>query len=86
MEICYDLRFPEMHRLLVEKGAKVLLFPAAFTIPTGRDHWRECYGDASCVKTGADCCLSRHVTGKCRAEFYLGRTSFAHLLDTTDKE
>ncbi|KAJ9122641.1 hypothetical protein QFC24_004069 [Naganishia onofrii] len=39
MEICYDLRFPEMHRLLVEKGAKVLLFPAAFTVPTGRDHW-----------------------------------------------
>ncbi|KAJ9101680.1 hypothetical protein QFC21_003018 [Naganishia friedmannii] len=39
LEICYDLRFPEMHRLLVDKGAKVLFFPAAFTVPTGRDHW-----------------------------------------------
>ncbi|KAI5448995.1 Carbon-nitrogen hydrolase [Naganishia albida] len=39
LEICYDLRFPEMHRRLVERGAKVLVFPAAFTVVTGRDHW-----------------------------------------------
>jgi predicted amidohydrolase len=41
LEICYDLRFPEMHGVLVERGAKVLIFPAAFTVVTGRDHWRE---------------------------------------------
>lgn len=37
--ICYDLRFPELFRRLVDQGAKVLFLPAAFTIPTGSDHW-----------------------------------------------
>ncbi len=36
---CYDLRFPELFRALVEHGANVLLVPAAFTLQTGRDHW-----------------------------------------------
>ncbi len=39
LSICYDLRFPELYRELVERGARVLLVPAAFTVPTGRDHW-----------------------------------------------
>ena len=37
--ICYDLRFPNLYRSLAKKGAEVLLLPAAFTVPTGRDHW-----------------------------------------------
>ena len=41
LEICYDLRFPELHTVLVRKGAKTLIFPSAFTLKTGRDHWRE---------------------------------------------
>ncbi len=36
---CYDLRFPELFRLLVEQGAEILAIPAAFTMATGRDHW-----------------------------------------------
>jgi deaminated glutathione amidase len=36
---CYDLRFPELFRRLVQKGANVILLPAAFTMQTGRDHW-----------------------------------------------
>jgi predicted amidohydrolase len=36
---CYDLRFPELFRQLVMKGARLLLVPAAFTMQTGRDHW-----------------------------------------------
>lgn len=40
-EICYDLRFPEMQKVLVERGAKVVVVPAAFTVVTGRDHWCE---------------------------------------------
>lgn len=40
MATCYDLRFPELFRLLVKKGANVLLVPAAFTVETGRDHWQ----------------------------------------------
>lgn len=37
--ICYDLRFPELCRLLVDKGAEVIVVPAAFAMATGRDHW-----------------------------------------------
>ena len=36
---CYDLRFPELFRSLVSRGANTLLLPAAFTLQTGRDHW-----------------------------------------------
>lgn len=39
LSICYDLRFPELFRQLTSQGAKVLFVPAAFTIPTGSDHW-----------------------------------------------
>lgn len=37
--ICYDLRFPELYRALVDRGAQLLLVPAAFTLMTGKDHW-----------------------------------------------
>ncbi|MET0794086.1 MAG: carbon-nitrogen hydrolase family protein [Polyangiaceae bacterium] len=40
LSICYDLRFPELYRALVSRGANVLLVPAAFTLHTGKDHWR----------------------------------------------
>lgn len=40
LEICYDLRFPRLHEQLVkEGGGKTLIFPSAFTVKTGRDHW-----------------------------------------------
>jgi len=39
LSICYDLRFPELYRGLVSRGANVLLVPAAFTVHTGKDHW-----------------------------------------------
>jgi deaminated glutathione amidase len=39
LSICYDVRFPELYRGLVEAGAEVLLVPAAFTLHTGKDHW-----------------------------------------------
>jgi predicted amidohydrolase len=39
LSICYDLRFPELYRRLVDMGAEVLVMPAAFTLPTGKDHW-----------------------------------------------
>lgn len=39
LTICYDLRFPEMFRRLVDEGATVFTVPAAFTVPTGRAHW-----------------------------------------------
>jgi predicted amidohydrolase len=39
LSVCYDLRFPELYRRLVDEGAEVLLVPAAFTLVTGKDHW-----------------------------------------------
>ena len=39
LSICFDLRFPELYRILALKGANLLVVPAAFTMMTGRDHW-----------------------------------------------
>jgi len=40
LTICYDMRFPEMYVELVQRGgAKVILIPSAFTVPTGIAHW-----------------------------------------------
>jgi predicted amidohydrolase len=39
LSVCYDLRFPELYRLLAIKGAEILAVPAAFTLQTGKDHW-----------------------------------------------
>lgn len=39
LTVCYDLRFPDLYRTLARHGAEVLTVPAAFTVPTGRDHW-----------------------------------------------
>lgn len=39
MAICYDLRFPELFRILTLAGARVLVLPSAFTLATTRDHW-----------------------------------------------
>ncbi|MBC7543882.1 MAG: carbon-nitrogen hydrolase family protein [Candidatus Sericytochromatia bacterium] len=40
LSICYDLRFPEHFRALVDQGAEILTVPAAFVRTTGRDHWQ----------------------------------------------
>lgn len=40
LSICYDLRFPELYRQLVAKGAEILVAPAAFTARTGEAHWQ----------------------------------------------
>ena len=39
LSVCYDMRFPELYRELVSRGAQWLAMPAAFTVPTGRAHW-----------------------------------------------
>jgi deaminated glutathione amidase len=37
--VCYDLRFPELFRILALRGARLIGLPSAFTLATGRDHW-----------------------------------------------
>jgi len=39
LSVCYDLRFPEYYRKLVDSGAEILTVPSAFTYTTGQDHW-----------------------------------------------
>ncbi|WP_299729602.1 carbon-nitrogen hydrolase family protein [uncultured Endozoicomonas sp.] len=39
LSICYDLRFPELYRYLVNQGASILTVPSAFTKVTGKAHW-----------------------------------------------
>jgi predicted amidohydrolase len=52
MTICYDVRFPRLHRALAEAGAKVISVPAAFTVPTGEAHW-EVLLRARAIETGS---------------------------------
>jgi predicted amidohydrolase len=40
LTVCYDLRFPELFRILAVRGARVITVPSAFTAETGRDHWQ----------------------------------------------
>lgn len=37
--ICYDVRFPELARIMVEEGAEILIYPGAFNLTTGPAHW-----------------------------------------------
>jgi deaminated glutathione amidase len=39
LTVCYDVRFPELYRILALEGAELATVPAHFTTPTGRDHW-----------------------------------------------
>jgi deaminated glutathione amidase len=39
LTVCYDLRFPELYRILAVEGCKAITVPAAFTLFTGKDHW-----------------------------------------------
>lgn len=49
--ICYDVRFPALHRALAEAGATLIAAPAAFTVPTGEAHW-EVLLRARAIETG----------------------------------
>jgi predicted amidohydrolase len=39
LTVCYDVRFPELYRILALEGAELITVPAHFTLHTGRDHW-----------------------------------------------
>ena len=40
LTICYDIRFPNLYRKLAQLNCKCIIIPAAFTVPTGKDHWK----------------------------------------------
>jgi len=39
LSVCYDLRFPELYRAMLDQGMELLVLPAAFTAMTGEAHW-----------------------------------------------
>lgn len=51
LTICYDLRFPHLHRALAKAGAAIITSPAAFTVPTGQAHWQVLL-QARAIETG----------------------------------
>ena len=52
LTICYDIRFPYLHRSLAQAGAEILTVPAAFTVPTGEAQW-EVLLRARAIEAGA---------------------------------
>lgn len=52
LTICYDVRFPQLHRALGKAGASMIAVPAAFTVPTGEAHW-ETLLRARAIESGA---------------------------------
>jgi predicted amidohydrolase len=52
LTVCYDLRFPTLHRALARAGAQALTVPSAFTRPTGAAHW-EVLLRARAIETGS---------------------------------
>jgi nitrilase len=72
--VCYDLRFPELYRLLVARGAVLLVVSAAFTVPTGEAHW-EVLLRARAIEN-----LSAVVAAAQWGEHANGRRTFGHSL------
>ena len=74
LSICYDLRFPELYRALVEGGAEVIAIPAAFTVPTGEAHWHTLVR-ARAIETGC------HVIAAAQCGVHAdGRATYGHSL------
>ncbi len=74
LTICYDVRFPALHRALAEAGATMLAVPAAFTRPTGEAHWHVLLR-ARAIETGCFV-IAAAQTG----DHADGRATFGHSL------
>ncbi len=72
MTICYDVRFPHLHRTLAQNGAKILTGPAAFSPVSGKVHW-ETLLRARAIETGcyvfapAQCGTHPAIKGRARS-------------------
>lgn len=72
LSICYDLRFPELYRRLVDLGSTIFSIPAAFTATTGKAHWR------SLLRARAIENLAYVVAAGQHGTHPGGRTTFGH--------
>lgn len=74
LAICYDLRFPELFRNLVDQGAEIIALPASFTAITGRAHWE------TLVRARAIENLS-YIIAAAQGGFHLnGRETYGHTM------
>lgn len=72
LTVCYDLRFPELFRALVDRGAEVIAVPAAFTVSTGEAHWHILLR-ARAIETGC------HILAAAQSGTHAdGRATFGH--------
>ncbi len=78
MTICYDLRFPQLHRTLAQAGAQILTVPAAFNHLTGAAHW-EVLLRARAIETGCFV-LAPAQTGFHPENAGKGRRTYGHSL------
>lgn len=64
LSVCYDLRFPEMYRVMANQGVELIVAPSAFTAATGKAHWelllRARAIDNLCYVVGANICHRDH--------------------------
>jgi len=74
LSICYDVRFPELYRALVDRGAEVIAVPAAFTVSTGEAHWHLLLR-ARAIETG--CHILAAAQGGTHED---GRATYGHSL------
>jgi predicted amidohydrolase len=78
MTICYDVRFPHLHRRLAQAGAQILTAPAAFSYVTGAAHWHSLLR-ARAVETGCFV-LAPAQTGRHPASAGASRKTYGHSL------
>ncbi|MBY6066361.1 carbon-nitrogen hydrolase family protein [Leisingera aquaemixtae] len=78
MTICYDVRFPHLHRVLAKGGAQIITVPAAFSYVTGAAHWHSLLR-ARAIETGCFV-LAPAQTGRHPASRGPSRTTFGHSL------
>jgi len=53
LAVCYDMRFPELFRVMSRQGADLFVVPAAFTVPTGKAHWESLLRSRAIENLGA---------------------------------
>ena len=76
LAICYDIRFPELFRLMALKGASLILVPASFNMTTGPMHWELLFRSQS-VYNGIF--IAGTAPARCRDASYV---SWAHSIVT----
>jgi predicted amidohydrolase len=78
LTICYDLRFPHLHRALAKAGAEILIAPAAFSPVTGAAHWHALL-QARAIETGCYV-LAAAQTGLHKTSRGAQRKTYGHSL------